>query len=71
MKRTHQNAKTAHHIIPRSRVAGKPLSATCKVPEKIHNLSHALHGNRTPEEIIEWYNETLWGGQYEIIMIRK
>lgn len=63
--------KTRHHIIPTSRRKGKGKEAVCMVEEKIHNLSHALFGNMTPEEIVHWLNETLWNNSYEITISKR
>lgn len=65
------NARNKHHTTPRSRLAGKEVAGVCVVDAKIHDLSHQLHGNRTPEEIVQWYNDYLWGNSYEIVMIKK
>lgn len=65
------NGRNKHHIIPRSRLLGKGVEGVCKVDAKIHDLSHQLHGNRTPQEIIEFYNDYLWGGIYEISIVKK
>lgn len=65
------NRKNRHHIIPQSRLKGRGISAVCYVDEKIHNLSHALFGNMTPEEIVEWLNKTLWHNNYHITIKRK
>lgn len=66
-----EKKKNKHHIIPRSRLIGKGVEGVCRVDAKIHDLSHQLHGNRTPREILEWYNEYLWGGIYEITISKK
>jgi len=70
----HQKARNKHHVIPSSRVgkAGKiHPEGWCKVDADIHTLSHCLHGNRTPEEIVQWYNEYLWGNSYDITITKK
>lgn len=66
-----KSKRTKHHIIPRSRLKGKGIEAVCIVEDKIHNLSHALFGNMTPEEIVHWLNENLWDNSYEITISKK
>lgn len=63
--------RNKHHIIPQSRLLGKGIEGVCRVDAKIHDLSHQLHGNRTPHEIIQFYNEYLWGNSYEITIKKK
>ena len=60
-----------HHIIPRSRLRGNPISHVCTVKDKIHKLSHELFGNMIPSEILRWLNRNLWDNMYEITIRRK
>ena len=63
--------KNKHHFIPKSRKKGKGRFGVCTVDAKIHQLSHLLFGNMTPEEIVEWLNKTLWGNWYNITITKK
>ena len=65
-KRLHNQALTKHHIVPTSRLAGKPILNVCKVPSKQHELYHHLFGNMLPEEILEYLNKEFWNSNYEI-----
>jgi hypothetical protein len=47
-----------HHVIPRSR-GGKE---TVEIHRDIHRTYHALFGNLTPDEILEYLIEVFWGG---------
>ena len=55
-----------HHVIPRSRVQGKPVMGVCEVPAKAHDLYHQLFGNMKPGEIVNHLNKTFWGDRYLI-----
>lgn len=57
---------TNHHIVPRSRKKGKGMVGVCKVPRFQHELYHNLFGNMTPEEIVEFLNQTFWDNTYEV-----
>ncbi len=57
---------TKHHIIPQSRINGKKKGNICKVPRILHERYHALFGNMTPIEIIEFLNEVFWKNAFII-----
>jgi len=59
--------RNRHHIIPRSRLTGK----TVEVPIANHHIYHALFGNMTPPEIVEWLNREFWGNEYEVSIQEK
>jgi hypothetical protein len=69
-KRSNQK-KTKHHIIPSSRLNGKPILNVCKVEKDIHQRYHGLFGNMTPFEIVKWLNDVCWSNQFEISIKRK
>ena len=60
--RKHQNAKTKHHIIPRSRYGGNEDYNICMVEERKHRLYHELFSNLTPAEIVEYLIKEFWNG---------
>lgn len=71
MARNDPEQVTRHHIIPSSRIQGKPITGICKVKRWLHELYHNLFGNMTPYEIGQWLNETFWNCEYEITIRRK
>jgi hypothetical protein len=62
-----------HHIIPRSRCKDCGVKNPdiqwniTEVPEREHNLYHALFTNKTPSEIIAYLLENFWGGNPRIL----
>ena len=66
MKQKKPNKLTRHHILPTSRLKGKPKQGICKVPRLKHELYHHLFGNMYPWEILEFLNEEFWNNMYKI-----
>lgn len=42
-----------------------------EVPDILHNLYHKFFTNMTPCEIVNFLNNTFWGGQFEITFRRR
>jgi hypothetical protein len=64
--------KTRHHIYPQSRVRGMGVVGVCMVEQKLHELYHHLFGNMTPEEIVNFLNETYWKNKFNVsIQLKK
>ena len=61
----HQNRKTKHHIIPRSRGGDNGLENICRVSNTPHQDYHKLFGNMKPVEIIDYLAKTFWKGSYD------
>jgi hypothetical protein len=58
--------KSKHHIYPVSRTKGKGILGVCAVEQKQHELYHNLFGNMTPEEIVDFLNETFWNNKFNV-----
>jgi len=52
-----------HHIYPKQRI--KYPTALIKATD--HVLYHKIFGIKTPEEVMDWLVENVWGGKLEII----
>lgn len=53
-----------HHGIPRSR-NGKGKHVIC---DEIHRKYHALFGNKTPEEVLDFLADYIWNGQTDLAL---
>jgi len=67
LKRKNKNKSglSEHHIIPRSRRRGKPLTAL--IADQDHRRYHALFNNATPKEILDRLVEYYWGGDVRYV----
>ena len=53
-----------HHIVPHSRRKGSSKKGNIVLVNKTqHEKYHALFGNRTPPEILDYLVEYFWNGQ--------
>lgn len=51
-----------HHICPYSRCADNSEENTVYVSQELHDKYHALFGNRTPDEILDFLVNYFWKG---------
>lgn len=52
-----------HHIYSKHRI--KYPTAIIKAPD--HQLFHTIFGINTPEEVLDWLIEKVWGGKLSIV----
>ena len=62
---------TKHHVFPRSRCKRLGIKANREgnvvmVENREHQLYHALFGNRTPEEIMDYLLTHFWDGKISV-----
>jgi len=66
-KKKSYQAKTNHHIIPKSRGGPSNLENIARLAGRDHEFYHALFYNKTPTEIIEYLVEDCWNGQWDYV----
>ena len=52
-----------HHLYPRYRIK----HPTVKVEAPDHQLYHKVFGVNTPDEILDWLVEKVWGGRLDVL----
>jgi len=65
-KRGKRRGKNTHHIFAQSRFPQYNNEGwnQVEVPVEVHDLSHWLFKNRTPQEILDFLCRVLWGGHF-------